>query len=59
MIVKTSRNLINRKQQQQKIADLLVGKKDGVNFAMLEFFGIGGLGKPQRMPAATRVCRSL
>jgi hypothetical protein len=57
MIFKTSRNLINRKQQREKIANLLTQKEDGPKFDVLEFFGIGGLGKSRILEAAKQECR--
>lgn len=53
----TTKHLINRKEQREKIERLLAQDGKGIPFAALEFFGIGGLGKSRTLEIAKQECR--
>jgi hypothetical protein len=53
----TTKHLINRKEQREKIESLLAQDGKGIPFAALEFFGIGGLGKSRTLEIAKQACR--
>ncbi len=49
--------MINRKQQRQEIARLFNELGGGSKFKLLEFYGIGGLGKSRILNTARQECR--
>jgi CHAT domain-containing protein len=53
----TTKHLINRNEQREKIESLLTQDGKGIPFAALEFFGIGGLGKSRTLEIAKQECR--
>ncbi len=50
--------MIDRKQQRQEIASLFDKLGDDPKFRLLEFYGIGGLGKSRILNAAKQECRA-